>query len=513
MKEMRYKLEEMPIEKKNSKSFAQKYKTENKKKQKKYNQCFRKNVLQEQYTDYEEPVKKEEYCKNMNNRLASVTKENLSKTKKEKTGMPPVYKCAELLKKKCEFINYEDKLYYYNGKCYDLIGEKEVAKLYIGKIDKKIGGEKNMHILSHIYKYLCIDWDICVQEMKKNQRIAILNNGIFDVQHQILYSHKSSNIAFSYIDASYQKDIECKNFDQFIKKVTHGDTKLIERMWMFLGYILMQTTEAKVFFVMGEAPDSGKSLLGNFIESLFEKKYVSNIALNDFNKEFSLAPIVGSAVNISLDLPSSTLSANAVSKLKMLTGGDTVNINQKYVSEFKYKNRAKFIFATNKPIKIAQKDDAFWNRMIYIPFDKSIPKEKQKHDLMDKFKQEKDAIVSKALMYAKKLIDNDFQFPTTSTIEKKMSEWRGEEDKTIRLFLKECCEFDETSKGELVENLYNVYCEYCKEKYYITQKRYVFKRFLQEQVGLEHKKMRQGCVNPQSAFKGIKLKRGVLDEF
>ncbi len=516
MKEMRYKLEEMPIERKNSKSFAQKYKAENRKKQKKYNQCFRKNVLQEQCTDYEEPVKKEEYCKNMNNRLASVTKENLNKTEKEKkvkTGMQSIYKCAELLIKKFKFINYEDNLYYYNGKCYDLIDEKEVAKMYVGAIDRKIGGERNMNILSHVYRYLCIAPDIYVEELKGNQRIAILNNGIFDVQHQILYPHKSNNIAFSFIDADYERDAECKHFDRLIRKVTGGNKKLMERMWMCLGYIFMQTMEGKVFFVMGEAPDSGKSLLGNFIESLFNERYVSNIALNDFNKEFSLAPIVGSAVNISLDLPASTLNASAVSKLKMLTGNDTININKKYVSEIRYKNRAKFLFATNKSIKLSQRDDAFWNRLVYIPFDNSIPKEKQKRDLMEKFKQEKNAIVSKALMYAKKLIDNDFQFPTTSKIQQRMSEWRGEEDKTINSFLQECCEMDASFKGELVGSLYSTYCEYCEENCFSIQKRIVFKRFLQEQVGLEHTKMRDGCVNPQSAFRGIQLKRSVSNEF
>ena len=513
MKEMRYKLEEMPIEKESCRSFAQKYITENRRKQKKYKQCIEKNKMQEPYKDYEEPFTKEEYRKSMSNRLSSATKENMSKTEKANKGMPSLYMCAEQLKREIKFINYEGNLYYYNGKCYDLIDEKEVARLYIGKIDKKMGGEKNMHILSHVYKYLCIDLDICVQELKRNQRIAVLNNGIFDVEHQLLRHHDSSDIVFSYIDANYVRDAECKYFDRFIKKVTGGDKKLIERMWMFLGYILMQTTEGKVFFVMGEAPDSGKSLLGNFIESLFNEKYVSNIALNDFNKEFCLAPIVGSAVNISLDLPASTLNASAVSKLKMLTGQDTININKKYASEVKYKNRAKFLFATNKPIKISQKDEAFWNRMIYIPFDKSIPKEKQKHDLIDKFKQEKDAIVSKALVYAKKLIDNGFQFSTTSAIEQKMSEWRGEVDTIINLFLQECCEIDASFKGELVENLYNVYCEYCKENSFTIQTKNVLRRFLKEQVGLEHKKMRDGGKNPQSAFRGIKLKRGVSNEF
>ena len=175
----------------------------------------------------------------------------------------------------------------------------------------------------------------------------------------------------------------------------------------------MQTLEAKVFFIMGEAPDSGKSLLGNFIESLFPTEYVSNIALTDMNKGFSVAPIAGSAINISLDLPSAKLNAVAVSKLKMLTGGDTLNINQKYEKEYRYENRAKLVFASNFPIGLIENDNAFWNRLVYLPFTKSIPKEEQDRELLKKLQKEKNAIVSKALLYAKKLIDADFQFPTT----------------------------------------------------------------------------------------------------
>lgn len=43
--------------------------------------------------------------------------------------------------------------------------------------------------------------------------------------------------------------------------------------------------------------------------------------------------------------------------------------------------------------------------------------------LSDKFQREKNAIVSKALRYAKDLIISNFQFPTTQQIEQKLREW------------------------------------------------------------------------------------------
>lgn len=95
---------------------------------------------------------------------------------------------------------------------------------------------------------------------------------------------------FSYVKANYVDRGKCKCFHRFLECITHGDKVLQERFWQFLRYVLLQTNEAKAFFIMGTAPNSGKSALGNFIESLFDSRYASSIALNDLNKNFSFAP-------------------------------------------------------------------------------------------------------------------------------------------------------------------------------------------------------------------------------
>ena len=425
-------------------------------------------------------------------------------------GLPPLYQCSMDLKNKAHFIYYGGNLYYYNGKCYDVLNEREVVGLYRKLIDNKVGGEKSMSTIMQLYKFLCTDPEICIEKVPNNLRIAVLENGIYCVESGELYPHSHKLITFSYLNASYVEGKKCKEFDRFIYDVTGGNEILITRLWMALGYLLMQTMEAKVFFIMGEAPDSGKSLLGNFVENLFPERYISNVALNDFNGQFSLAPLVGAALNVSLDLPASKLNDAAVSRLKMLTGGDAVNINQKYMPEFRYINRAKFLFASNTPIVISKDDDAFWRRVVYLPFEITIPKEKQNRRLLKDLLKEKNAIVSKALQYARELVENDFEFPTTPEIVSKMEECRGKINTGIEAFLQSCCRFDRNYKGELLDTLYKAYESYCMNYTYTPLSRIRFKSYLENQVGLKHCKMRCGGPNPQSAFKEICLSQGGL---
>lgn len=140
-----------------------------------------------------------------------------------------------------------------------------------------------------------------------------------------------------------------------------------------------------------------------------------------------------------------------------------------------------------------------------MPFDFSIKKEKQNARLLEKILLEKDAVVSKALKYAKKLMEQHYQFPTTETIERRIREWRGMNIDKIDKFLQKCCVIDKECKGELMEDLYFAYEQFCNIQKEKTKAKTEFKKYL-EQRGLIHCKIRRKTTeNPRSAFQRIKL--------
>lgn len=426
-------------------------------------------------------------------------------------GLPPLYVCAAQLKERVPLILYQDCLFAYNGRCYDLLSSSdEVIRLYRAKVDHQFGGEKTLGCIKQLFHCLLTDSDIPVKKVNQNQRIAVLRNGIYDVMTGQLRRHNPKEITFSWVNAEYLDYSKCRHFRKFLRDVTNGDETLQERIWQSLGYILTQSTEAKTFFLMGTAPNSGKSLLGNFIESLFDESYVSNVPLNAFYRSFEFAPIAGKAINVSLDLPATRLNVDAVSALKQLTGGDAVPINPKYEKPFRYRSRAKLLFATNFPLELTSRDDAFWDRVVYLPFDHSIPKERQDPMLPELFQQERDAIASEALRHTKALIENNFQFPTTPLIERRMEEWQGRMNPSIESFLYDCCILDADYRGELVDTLFSAYERYCDSAGFAAKSRPFFKQFLENEVGLKHCKLRDGGENPQSAFRGLKLKERYL---
>ncbi len=431
-------------------------------------------------------------------------------TEKEQFSQPTaaepdsLFGYSELLQQKVDLINVDNKLYYHSGKCYLPLNKRELIRLYRRKVDYTLHGATSLSHISPLYSFLLSDPNI-ITETEENQYLCTLENGIYDVQNKRLYPHSPEFITFSYVKSKYIKHPDCPHFEKFLAETFDDDEALIERVWQMLGYIFMHTNDGKCFFVMGEAPNSGKSLLGNFVQNLFPQEHVSNIALNDFNGKYSLVKLVGAAVNVSLDLPSSELKPTAVSKLKMLTGGDVINAEEKYEPSFSFKNSAKLLFASNYPVKISEADEAFWNRLIYIPFNKSIPHELQDKTLLDKFISEKDSIVTIALRHAKSLIDNNFVFPTTPEIERKMAQFSNATLPTVKEFIDEKCEIDSQFKGEPVQVLYEAYKSFCDENGFSADSYNAFKAQFEKLTGIKHTKKRFVRPNPISGFGGVRL--------
>ncbi len=405
-----------------------------------------------------------------------------------------------------KLINVDGHLYIYNDICYESCSVSDLITFYRDHIDRGLHGARGLATFRELYKYLLADSRLVADESKMAPaEYCFLTNGIFDVKKQRLKKHTDNTVAFSFVNARYVENPVCKRFDRFVDETTGGDKTLTRRFWYMLAYIFIQSMEAKVFFVLGIAKNSGKSLVGNLIRNLFLSKHVSAIALNDMNMEFSLAPIVGAAVNINMDLPKGRLNNNAVSRVKQLTGGDLVPIHEKFAPDFAYLNRAKLIFGTNHPITLTGEDDAFWSRMVFIPFMHSVPPEKQKAGLLKKFLEEKDSIVSKALQYGRDLIEDHYIFPSTSESRSYIASWRNDGQYFIDKFLEECCDTSDVTAREFMSNLYSAYCAFYRLKG-STQIYNQLKSHIEQLEGVDHFKMRpEPTANPRSAFIGIAL--------
>ena len=235
---------------------------------------------------------------------------------------PSVCQMEEEMLEKTDFLYRKSVLYHYNDQYYEAIDAEGVVALYRQYISPGLDGVKNLRNHMDIYKCLKADPRLKYEDSLKDKPYCPLKNGILYLNKMKLKHHSPKRRTFTVLDVYYDEDAECPVFDELLDTITEGREELKERFMMALGYLLIEPSNGKYFFVMGYAPNSGKSILGNFIQKLYPENSVSNLSLGELGGKFETESLLYSRINISLDLPQEVLNASAVSKLKRITGGD-----------------------------------------------------------------------------------------------------------------------------------------------------------------------------------------------
>lgn len=408
------------------------------------------------------------------------------------------------VKKHVHIISYGNTLYYYNNYYYTQLDAKQLIKLYRKYVDYEFNNESSLHGYKDLYECFLTDPQIECSESENGPIYAPLKNGVFELVECKLHPHSPDQVTFTYIKAKYAPKAECPIFEGYLHRVTGGDPQLMERFWMVIGYLLIYPARGKFFIFMKGVGNSGKSVLGSFIRSLYPKESISSIRLKNLTNQFGMASLATSVINFDMDMSSSKIDDEAASRLKQITGGDSMNIPRKYRDDALLERRIKFVFSSNHPLIIDGEDEALIKRIVYLPFNYAIPDNQQDPDLGDKIWAERDAIVTKALYYARKLVKRNYIFPEIPYVD-------SAKYSPVKRFVQEICDTSNINAEVALSDLYEAYLDFCKEKNIGACTDSDLRRTLIA-MGFEHGRSRcsgEGMIaheHPVSAFRGIRLR-------
>lgn len=351
-----------------------------------------------------------------------------------------------------------------------------------------------------------VEYDI---RFEKSKNLIVFENGTYDSATGRLREHSKKDFVPFRIRAKYLLGEVCTPvLDQLIRSQdTTGEYDDLRELFLeAIGYYFIANAAAKKFVYCAPQPDSGKSVLGAFMHSLFYPDAVSTEPINSLGEKFSQGDIWKKSICISMDLSDEILSPKAIGRIKNLTGDACVNTEEKYMPKRTSYHYCKYFFASNGPLRLRKYDEAFFNRVIILPFLTSIPRAKMDMKFQHRLIQEKDAIATLAARSLGHLIDRNFEFPKLKITEKLKAEWSGNYREPLVQFVQMKCTLAE---GEYVffEDVYFAYCEYCKEFAFLSlEKREFGKRLLQLYRGriFAQKKRKKGG-DPQAGYMGIAL--------
>jgi len=373
---------------------------------------------------------------------------------------PARYDATELLSDAYSWANLEenDTLYAYDGDCgfYKPTGEKRVRELLVSNLREEYAKNEKTEILDQLRGRHTVSQS----EMGGPAYYVPVRNGVLDVEPPglTLEEHDPSHRFLGAVDVDYNADADCPQFREFLTDVvqTEGQRKKLQE---YAGYTLMHwgLPHHKALFLVGPTA-SGKSTFLDAIRGVLGENTVVSLTPQELTGErFAGAELFQSWANFRNDIPSSLIEDTGA--FKEITAGDSIKAEQKFKDPFRFEPTAKHLFSANQLPDAETDDEAFYRRVLLVPFPSTVPRDERDPHLDEKLQSEQSGILNWMLEGLQRLIQQG-----TFTNDRAPGETQRTWEKwgnTVDRFREVCLAKDEDSSLPK-QTAYQAYHRYCE---------------------------------------------------
>ena len=306
-----------------------------------------------------------------------------------------------------------------------------------------------------------------IQASDLNRDAWYLNvtNGTLELEAGKLLPHSRVDLITKIAPVEYRETAECPRFMAFLKEILPdpGVRKFVQRA---IGYSLTGITGERCLFILYGGGANGKSTLLEIVHTMLgDYANAVNVSMlmaqrQDGRPRPDLVRLVGARLITTTEVEENHRLAESL--VKQLTGSDTIAARDLYAgaaSIVEFVPTFKVWMATNHKPTITGTDNAIWDRIRLIPFDVSIPPERQNRNLLDELREELPGILAWAVEGCRAWRSEGLMAPEAVCVATKS--YRDEMD-TVARFLDEQCVV--TAEGRVrAKDLYSSYRAWSEE--------------------------------------------------
>jgi putative DNA primase/helicase len=271
--------------------------------------------------------------------------------------------------------------------------------------------------------------------------LLTVKNGTIDLRSGNLRPHNPRDMITNLAPVIHDPTAECPNWLEFLNMIMLERKSLIEFLKRAIGLSLTGITSDKAMFILfGPGGNNGKSTMVEVIEMLLGG-YAKRTPVDTFLKKREgtipndIARLRGARFVWASESDQGVRLAESL--IKEMTGGDRMVARFLHGEFFEFMPAFKIWLATNHKPTI-RGDAALWQRLKLVPFEYTIPKDRQKkrHEVMEMFRAELSGILNWAIEGCLEWQRDGLGVPeevVTAT-----REYEAEQD-TFSAFLEETC--------------------------------------------------------------------------
>jgi putative DNA primase/helicase len=333
--------------------------------------------------------------------------------------------------RKSHVCKFNDRLHLYNGAFYEPITYDQFRyALEEVMRDKGIGAAFWARIVNS-----CVSETTGKEITSVPNNLVCFSNGIvnfdkIDDQDFAIMPFSPKHSVFYQLTYPFDAKADHPIWDRFLDEVL-PPKELQMILQEFLGLIFVDRDKSKIetmLWLLGEGAN-GKSVVFESIMGILGRENCTNVDLAELvgggNRDKNIARINGKLLNYCSEVSRRAISTDFA---KALISGEPLPAREMYGNPFTAYNIPLIMANTNKMPRVADLTNAFFRRILIIPFDVTIPTEKQDKHLAYKIGREYSGVLNWILEGRKRILANNFRFTHSPLAQRMVDEYRGEND-------------------------------------------------------------------------------------
>lgn len=373
---------------------------------------------------------------------------------------PARYKATELLSESHHWANLEenDVLYGYSQDrgIYNPTGEKMVRELLVENLKEQYAKNEKSEILDQLRGRHTVSQE----DMGGPANHVPVRNGVLEIDtHGLeLKDHSPEYRFLGSVATEYDPNAECPTLKSFLAESVQSEAGR-KKLQEYAGYTLMHwgLPYHKALFLVGPTA-SGKSTFLDTIRAVLGSNTVVSLTPQELTGErFAGAELFQSWANFRNDIPSSLIEDTGA--FKEITAGDSIKAEQKFKDPFRFEPTAKHLFSANQLPDAETDDEAFYRRVLLVPFPSTVPKDDRDEHLDEKLQSELSGVLNWMLDGLQRLMQQG-QFTADRTPGETQRTWE-KWGNTVDRFRETCLtkEGDNDLPKQTAYQAYHAYCE------------------------------------------------------
>ncbi len=289
----------------------------------------------------------------------------------------------------------------------------------------------------------------------------VFNNGILDLRAGTLSSHDKELFTTALLPYDYDPQAACPEWHAFLDQI-FDDRGRIDLLQEWMGYLMTRDNSFQKVLLMLGPKRAGKGTIGHLLKHLVGEANFSGGSLKSFTEPSFFDGIYRKSlvfVGDSAKRVTGNLAEDVAERIKMISGGDDISFNRKFLPQMSSPVSARIVIASNTVPHLFDDSGALASRIVILPFYKSYL-DREDRGLEGRLMAELAGIAAWAIKGWQRLDANGrFTIPDTSREEAAQLE---EAFSPISRFIEERCVLSEGLRTTSDE-AYRAYVEWASE--------------------------------------------------